>query len=172
MAGGVPDWDQTGKQELPDVTTTQSQGSYGQDGCAGTDMPAARRAEMQAECGQTLLRRIWQNKTGENDTFKVAAIQVIFISRASITQPHPQGLGEALLHLSGVSKHTKVGHVLCVCLRSSCWDLSMSGAINDGCVMGPFCLDEKHHWDLNEAPREVQERASWYNKGKVLLVSQ
>lgn len=64
MAGGVPDWDQTGKQELPDVTTTQGQGSYGQDGCAGTDMPAARRAEMQAECGQTLLRRIRQKQDG------------------------------------------------------------------------------------------------------------
>lgn len=35
--------------------------------------------------------------------------------------------------------------------------------------MGPFCLDEKHHWDFDEAPGEVQERASWYNKGNVLL---
>lgn len=35
--------------------------------------------------------------------------------------------------------------------------------------MGSFCLDEKHHWDLNEATGEVQERASWYNKGNVLL---
>lgn len=164
---GVPDWDQTGKQEPHDVTM-QSQGNYGQDGYAGTDMSAASRAEMQAECGKTLFNTHSTKQDRENDTFKVAAIQVIFISRATITQPHPQRLSEALLHLSGVSKHRKVGNVLCV----SCWDLSMSGAVNEACVMDSFCLDEKHHWDLNEAPGEVQERASWYNKGKVLLVSQ
>lgn len=69
MAGGVPDWGQTGKQELPDVTT-QSQGNYGQDSCAGTDMPAAGRAEMQAECGQTLLKHIRQSKTGKMTLLK------------------------------------------------------------------------------------------------------
>lgn len=69
MAGGVPDWDQTGKQELSDVAT-QSQGNYGQDGYAGTDMPAAGRAEMQAECGQTLLKCIRQSKTGKMTLLK------------------------------------------------------------------------------------------------------
>lgn len=60
MAGGVPDCDLAGKQELHDITM-QSQGNYGQGGHAGTDMPAASRAEMQAECGKTLLIRSRQS---------------------------------------------------------------------------------------------------------------
>lgn len=51
MATGVPDRDQADKQELHDIAV-QSQGNCGQDGHAGADMPAASRAEMQAECGK------------------------------------------------------------------------------------------------------------------------
>lgn len=57
-----------------------------------------------------------------------------------------------------------------LCLVKSSWRLPVSGAVNAGSVMGPFCLDEKHHRDLDETPGEVQERASWYHKGNVFSV--
>lgn len=55
-------------------------------------------------------------------------------------------------------------------LVKSSWCLPVSGFVNEGSVMGPFCLDEKHHRDLDETIGEVQERASWYHKGNVFSV--
>lgn len=56
-----------------------------------------------------------------------------------------------------------------LCLMKSSWDLSMSGGFNEGLVVAPLCLDEKHHRDLNETPGEVQERSPWHNKGNALF---
>lgn len=116
---------------------------------------------------KTLLIHIRQSNTGENYAFVTAAFQCILLGHASISQPHPQKSSKVLPHCSGVSKHKRVENVLCL-VKS--WCLPVSGAVNEGSVMGPFCLDEKHHWDLDETPGEVQERASWYHKGNVFSV--
>lgn len=154
MACVVPNWDQTGKHELDDITV-QSQGKDGFAGHAGTDMPAANRAEMQAECGKALLIHIRSN-TEE----KKLLLRHQSYNRIPKVKP-----SKVLSQCSRASKH---GWKMC-CLIKSSWDLSMSRAPNEHSVMDPFCLDEKHHWDLNETPGEVQERAPWYNKGNVLL---
>lgn len=74
-------------------------------------MPAASRADMQAECGKALLIRIRQSNKG------------------TVTVLKQQPL---------------------MSLVKSAWCLPMSGAVDEGSVTGPFCLDEKHHRDLDE----------------------
>lgn len=131
-------------------------------------MPAASRVEMQ-ECGKSLLIRNRQSKTGKMTLLKRQAFR---LSSSVGHQSHnriPKSLSVNYCCAALESANTEKWESGSECLWKSWLDLSMSGAVNQGCVMGSFCLDEKHHWDLNEATGEVQERASWYNKGNVLL---